>query len=99
MHDLLPSLSSVRVQRTFAPADAEALWARQGPSAALLRIRDRLDVDPKVFQVLLSDGSGLSTGASIVFREQSHLFVPSVRADLIKQLRAGCANATSVPRP
>jgi hypothetical protein len=99
MRDLLPSLSSIRVQRTFAPTDAEALWARQGPSSALLRIRDRLDAEPKAFQILLTDGSGSSTDASIVFREQSHLFVPSVRADLIKQLRAGCANATSVQRP
>jgi hypothetical protein len=99
MHALLPSLSSVRVKRAFAPADAEALWARQGPRSALLRIRDRLDTDPKVFQVILTDGSSSSTSALIVFREQSHLFVPSVKADLIKQLSAGCANATSVRRP
>jgi hypothetical protein len=99
MRDLLPSLSSVRVKRTFAPADAEAIWARQGPSSALLRIRDSLDADPKVFQVMLTDASGSSTGASIVFREQSHLFVPSVKADLVKRLSAGCANVASVRRP
>jgi hypothetical protein len=87
------------VRRTFTPADAEALWARQGASSALLRIRDTIEADPKVFQVLLIDGSGSSTDASIVFREQAHLFVPSVKADLIKQLSAGCANATPVRRP
>jgi hypothetical protein len=99
MRHLLPALSSVRVKQTFTPADAEALWARQGRSSALLRIRDRLDADPKVFQVLLTDGSGLAAGAPIIFREQSHLFVPSVKADLIKQLSVGCANATPVRRP
>ena len=99
MRALLPALSSIRVRRAFAPAAAEVLWARQGQRSAILRIADTLDVDPKVFQVLLNDVSGSSADTSIVLREESHLFVPSVKADTVQRLSAGCTTPAPARRP
>jgi hypothetical protein len=96
---LLPSLSSIRVKRTFTPAEAKALWARQGQKPAVLRIADTLDVDAKEFQVLLTELPGSSAGTSVVFREQTHVFVPSVKADTVRRLGAGCTKPVPTRSP